>query len=87
MPAEGCQVPNSFIGRTPRNWYSRDCTRRRCSPFRLPRDDEAFRADLARPIRLFRASRTEQTAPQAYGDGESLGTARGARPSAGTSPR
>ena len=29
-------------------------------------DSEAFRADLARSIRLFRAFRTEQTAPEAY---------------------
>jgi SAM-dependent methyltransferase len=29
-------------------------------------DDKVFRADLARSVRLFRAFRTEQTAPQAY---------------------
>jgi hypothetical protein len=32
----------------------------------LMSDDKVFRADLARSVRLFRAFRTEQTAPQAY---------------------
>ena len=29
-------------------------------------ESKAFRADLARSVRLFRAFRTEQTAPEAY---------------------